>query len=206
MLSEECSNDEDDHAARGISNSVWKGIWKMSIPGKLNTFYGEPVQLLCARNQTWWNEESLRRTHANSVQRNMKPSHTPCGKVSCCIRCGIRNLIGWIDPRFHVDPSRNLWEWSKLNLNPWTSSPQRLGPSGVGEIRLGSMNQLCPSKKLQRKPTIISLPTSLGIALCRRNNPNQGLDGTLLHLASIRQILMVLCVGRNRGSRNWGGD
>ena len=38
MLSEECSNDEDGHAARGISNSVWKGIWKMSIPGKIKHF------------------------------------------------------------------------------------------------------------------------------------------------------------------------
>ena len=38
MLSEECHNDEDGQATRGVSNSVWKGIWKMSTPGKIKHF------------------------------------------------------------------------------------------------------------------------------------------------------------------------
>ena len=38
MLSEECSNEEDGHTARGISNSDWKGIWKMFTPGKIKHF------------------------------------------------------------------------------------------------------------------------------------------------------------------------
>ena len=42
------------------------------------------------------------RIHVSFVQRNLKPSHTPCGSASCCIKCGKQNSIGWTDPKFLV--------------------------------------------------------------------------------------------------------
>lgn len=150
--------------------------------------------MLCLQRQIWWTKKFLKKKPANSMLRKLKPFHMPYGNVNCCIRYGVRSLVGLTKPKFQEDLSLNLWHWFKVNLSSLTSFPQVHGRFGVGEIRHILMNQFCLFKKLQRKPNTILLPTGLGIAQLRRNNLEQGQDGPHLHSTSIKLILMVQCL------------
>ena len=96
---EENRRDEASSSNREANRALWKGIWKMSTPGKIKHFLWKacsnalPVKTNLVKRKSWW-KMSIR-----SVPRKLKQLPTPYGNVRCCRRCGVQNLDGWTETK-----------------------------------------------------------------------------------------------------------
>ena len=74
--------------------SFWKNIWKLNIPGKSSTSYGDHAQTLCPQKKIWRKEPFLSIPSAISAQGRMNLFSMLCGAVRRWKRFGQQNLAG----------------------------------------------------------------------------------------------------------------
>ena len=99
MPCEENRRDEASSSNREANRALWKGIWKMSTPGKIKHFLWKacsnalPVKTNLVKRKSQW------KMSVRSVPRKSRQLPTPYRNVRCCRRCGVQNLDWWTETK-----------------------------------------------------------------------------------------------------------